>query len=133
MSGNARDAIVKLDMSANIWKSILRYPSLSVHLQDMSALMKADSLLKKSGRKPYSVVLFDEIEKEHIPMYSICFFQILEDGVLTDSQGKKGFFQEFNYYNDFKCRLASKITDNKTALGFWRRSARADSLILKHL
>ncbi len=39
-------------------------------------------------KKPYSVVLFDEIEKAHPDVYNI-LLQILEDGVLTDSSGRK--------------------------------------------
>ena len=39
-------------------------------------------------RKPYSVVLFDEVEKAHPEFFNI-LLQILEDGVLTDGQGKK--------------------------------------------
>jgi len=39
-------------------------------------------------RKPYSVVLFDEIEKAHPDVFNL-LLQILEDGVLTDSKGKK--------------------------------------------
>ncbi len=42
-------------------------------------------------KKPYSVVLFDEIEKAHPDVYNI-LLQILEDGVLTDSSGRKVSF-----------------------------------------
>jgi ATP-dependent Clp protease ATP-binding subunit ClpC len=43
-------------------------------------------------RKPYSVVLFDEIEKAHEDVWNI-LLQILEDGVLTDSQGRRVDFK----------------------------------------
>lgn len=43
-------------------------------------------------RKPYSVVLFDEIEKANPDVFNI-FLQILEDGQLTDAQGKKVSFR----------------------------------------
>src|SRR5207253_4286397 len=43
-------------------------------------------------RKPYSVVLFDEIEKANPDVFNI-FLQILEDGQLTDSEGKKVSFR----------------------------------------
>jgi len=43
-------------------------------------------------RKPYSVVLFDEIEKAHPDVFNI-MLQILEDGVLTDGQGRKVDFK----------------------------------------
>ncbi len=44
-------------------------------------------LTEKVRRKPYSIVLFDEIEKAHIDVYNI-LLQILDDGRLTDSQGR---------------------------------------------
>ena len=44
-------------------------------------------LTEKVRRKPYSVVLFDEIEKAHPDVFNI-LLQILEDGRLTDSQGR---------------------------------------------
>ena len=43
-------------------------------------------------RKPYSVVLFDEIEKAHPDIFNI-LLQILDDGVLTDAQGRKVNFK----------------------------------------
>jgi ATP-dependent Clp protease ATP-binding subunit ClpC len=43
-------------------------------------------------RKPYSVVLFDEIEKAHPDVFNI-LLQVLDDGVLTDSQGRKVNFK----------------------------------------
>ncbi len=48
-------------------------------------------LTEKVRQNPYSVVLFDEIEKAHQDIWSI-FLQIMEDGVLTDSQGRKADF-----------------------------------------
>ena len=48
-------------------------------------------LTEKIRRKPYSVVLFDEIEKAHPDVFNM-LLQILEDGVLTDSQGRKVSF-----------------------------------------
>ena len=43
-------------------------------------------------RKPYSVVLFDEIEKAHPDVWNI-LLQILEDGIVTDSQGRRVDFK----------------------------------------
>lgn len=48
-------------------------------------------LTGKVRRKPYSVVLFDEIEKAHPDVFDL-FLQLLEDGVLTDSEGRKADF-----------------------------------------
>jgi len=49
-------------------------------------------LTEKIRRRPYSVVLFDEIEKAHPDVFNI-MLQILEDGILTDSQGRKVDFK----------------------------------------
>lgn len=49
-------------------------------------------LTEKVRRRPYSVVLFDEVEKAHYDIFNI-LLQILEDGVLTDSFGRKVDFR----------------------------------------
>ncbi len=49
-------------------------------------------LTEKIRRKPYSVVLFDEIEKAHPDVFNI-LLQVLDDGVLTDSQGRRVDFK----------------------------------------
>ena len=49
-------------------------------------------LTEKVRRRPYSVVLFDEIEKAHPDIFSI-LLQVLDDGVLTDSLGRKVDFR----------------------------------------
>ena len=49
-------------------------------------------LTEKIRRKPYSVVLFDEIEKAHPDVFNI-LLQVLEDGILTDSQGRTVSFK----------------------------------------
>ena len=49
-------------------------------------------LTEKVRRHPYSVVLFDEIEKAHPDVWNI-LLQILEDGIVTDSQGRRVDFK----------------------------------------
>jgi ATP-dependent Clp protease ATP-binding subunit ClpA len=49
-------------------------------------------LTDKIRRRPYSVILFDEIEKAHPETFNI-LLQILDDGVLTDSKGRKVNFK----------------------------------------
>lgn len=53
---------------------------------------ESNGLAEKVRRKPYSVILFDEIEKAHIDIMNI-LLQILEDGILTDSQGRTVSFK----------------------------------------
>ena len=52
-------------------------------------------------RKPYSVVLLDEIEKAHPDVFNI-LLQVLEDGRLTDNQRSGGEFQKYNYHHDLQ-------------------------------
>lgn len=49
-------------------------------------------LSEKVRKRPYSVVLFDEIEKAHGDVFNI-LLQILEDGHVTDAQGRKVSFK----------------------------------------
>ncbi len=72
-------------------------------------------------RKPYSVVLFDEIEKAHPDVFNI-LLQILEDGILTDSQGRKVDFK--NSVIIMTSNVGAKlITDKKSSFGFSAESS----------
>ena len=73
-------------------------------------------LTEKVRRKPYSVVLFDEIEKAHPDVFNI-LLQILEDGRLTDSQGRTVDFKNtvIIMTSNVGARL---ITDEQKGLGF---------------
>ncbi len=53
---------------------------------------KVVSLQKRVRRKPYSVILLDEIEKAHPDIYNI-LLQVLDDGQLTDGLGRKVDFK----------------------------------------
>ena len=72
-------------------------------------------LTEKVRKKPYSVVLFDEIEKAHPDVMNL-LLQILEDGRLTDSQGR-----EVNFKNTvliMTSNLGAKHITEKKTLGF---------------
>ncbi len=77
--------------------------------------------------KPYSVILFDEVEKAHPDVFNL-LLQILEDGVLTDSQGR---------HVDFKNTIlimtsnigARHITEQKTPLGFNSEEEKLDAAL----
>lgn len=73
-------------------------------------------LTEKVRRKPYSVILFDEIEKAHPDVFNM-LLQILEDGRLTDSQGRTVSFKNtiIIMTSNVGARL---ITDTKKSLGF---------------
>ena len=73
-------------------------------------------LTEKVRRRPYSVLLFDEIEKAHTDVFNM-LLQVLEDGSLTDSQGRKVNFKNtiIIMTSNVGARL---ITDKQTSLGF---------------
>ena len=80
-------------------------------------------LTEKVRRKPYSVVLFDEIEKAHPDVFNM-LLQILEDGRLTDSQGRTVDFKNtvIIMTSNVGARL---ITDKQKSLGFTQESQEA--------
>ena len=72
-------------------------------------------LTEKIRRKPYSVILFDEIEKAHLDVMNL-LLQILEDGHLTDSQGR-----EVNFKNTviiMTSNIGARHITKKNTLGF---------------
>ncbi len=73
-------------------------------------------LTEKIRRHPYSVVLFDEIEKAHPDVFNI-LLQILEDGILTDSKGRRVDFKNTVIIMTSNVG-ASGITQNTKRLGF---------------
>ena len=73
-------------------------------------------LTEKVRRNPYSVVLFDEIEKAHPDVFNM-LLQILEDGILTDSQGRKVDFK--NTVIIMTSNVGARmITEKKISFGF---------------
>ena len=84
------DAVIKLDMSeymeSNSTSKLIGSPPGYVGYDE------AGQLTEKIRRNPYSIVLFDEIEKAHPSVYNI-LLQILDEGILTDSQGRSVSFK----------------------------------------
>lgn len=75
-------------------------------------------LTEKVRRKPYSVILFDEIEKAHPDVFNM-MLQILDDGILTDSQGRRVDFK--NCIIIMTSNVGAKlITETKADFGFSR-------------
>ena len=83
-------------------------------------------LTEKVRRKPYSVVLFDEIEKAHEDVWNI-LLQILEDGVVTDAQGRKVDFK--NTVIVMTSNVGAKsITSRGGTLGFTHDEGAQDAV-----
>ncbi|MDR3344902.1 MAG: ATP-dependent Clp protease ATP-binding subunit [Oscillospiraceae bacterium] len=73
-------------------------------------------LTEQVRRRPYSVLLFDEVEKAHPDVFNI-LLQILEDGILTDAQGRRVDFKNCIIIMTSNIG-ASKITTKSHGLGF---------------
>jgi len=87
---NSKDALIKIDMSEFMEKhNISRLLGTTAGYVGYE---EGGQLTEAIRRKPYSVVLFDEIEKAHPEFFNI-LLQIMEDGYITDAQGKKVDFR----------------------------------------
>ena len=120
------DAVIKLDMSeymeSNSTSKLIGSPPGYVGYDE------AGQLTEKIRRNPYSLVLFDEIEKAHPSVYNI-LLQILDEGILTDSQGRSVSFKHTiivltsNLGTNFKSdgygfantHMENEMLENKTA------------------
>lgn len=80
-------------------------------------------LTEKIRRHPYSVVLFDEIEKAHPDVFNI-LLQVLDDGILTDSQGRRVDFK--NTVIIMTSNLGASSDHAPKALGFTGSSMAAE-------
>lgn len=113
MFGN-ENAMLRLDMSEYMEKhtvsKLIGSPPGYVGFEE------GGQLTEKVRRKPYSVVLFDEIEKAHPDVFNM-LLQILEDGRLTDSQGRTVDFKNtiIIMTSNVGARL---ITEKQSSLGF---------------
>ena len=86
---NSEDAMIRIDMSEYMEKisvnRIVGSPAGYIGFDD-------STILDTIRRKPYSVILMDEIEKAHPDVYNI-FLQAFDDGHMTDSHGRKVSFK----------------------------------------
>ena len=87
---NTPDALIRLDMSEYMEKHAVS--RLVGSPPGYVGYDEAGQLTEKIRRKPYSVILFDEIEKAHPDVLNI-LLQILDDGQVTDSHGRKVNFE----------------------------------------
>ena len=108
------DAIIRMDMSEYMEKHAVS--KLIGSPPGYIGYDEGGQLTEKVRRKPYSLILFDEIEKAHEDVFNI-LLQIMDEGRLTDSKGRSA---------DFKNTIivmtgntgARNITEKKTKLGF---------------
>ncbi len=110
----SENAMIRLDMSEYMEKHTVS--RLIGSPPGYIGFDEGGQLTEKVRKKPYSVVLFDEIEKAHPDVFNI-LLQILDDGILTDSQGRKVDFKNtvIVMTSNIGARL---ITDKKQTFGF---------------
>lgn len=115
---NTPETLIRLDMSEYMEKhsvsKIIGSPPGYVGYEE------AGQVTEKVRRRPYSVLLFDEIEKAHPDVLNI-LLQILDEGVLTDAQGRK-----VNFANTVIVMTSNAGSEKKeNALGFAKTEAEA--------
>lgn len=88
-------------------------------------------LTERVRRKPYSVVLFDEIEKAHEDVWGV-LLQIMEDGLLTDSQGRRADFRNTVVVMTSNVG-AGRITGKGGRLGFSSADMKSETRPLEEL
>ena len=124
------EALIRVDMSEYMEKhsvsKLIGAPPGYVGYDD------AGQLTEKVRRKPYSVILFDEIEKAHPEVLNI-MLQMLDDGKLTDAQGRV-----VNFENTIIVMTTNATADTANATGFNRSESelekdRATRALLKFL
>ncbi|MBQ1258679.1 MAG: ATP-dependent Clp protease ATP-binding subunit [Clostridia bacterium] len=107
------DSMVRLDMSEYMEKhsvsKLIGSPPGYVGFEE------GGQLTEKIRRKPYSVILLDEIEKAHPDVFNI-LLQVLDDGVLTDSQGRRVDFR--NTVIIMTSNLGAAYNEQRQSLGF---------------
>lgn len=112
------DRLVKIDMSEfserHTAARLVGAPAGYVGYED------AGQLTEKIRRQPYSIVLFDEIEKAHPDVFNI-LLQILEDGALTDAKGRKVDFT--NTVVILTSNLGAEMMQREASLGFRANTA----------
>lgn len=109
-----RDALIKIDMSEFMERH--NTSRLVGAAAGYVGYEEGGQLTEAVRRKPYSIVLFDEIEKAHPDVFNL-LLQILEDGILTDSKGRKVDFSNTVIVMTSNIG-AEKLTETAAPIGF---------------
>ena len=116
------DAMIRIDMS-----EYMEGHSVSKLIGSPPGYVGFDEggqLTEKIRRKPYSVILFDEIEKAHPDVMNM-LLQILDDGRLTDAQGRTVNFK--NTVIIMTSNIGARLIPDKTTLGFSAKDKKEES------
>jgi len=121
-----QDALIQIDMSEYMEKHavsrMIGAPPGYVGYEE------GGQLTEMVRQKPYSVVLFDEIEKAHSDAFNI-LLQIMEDGKLTDGQGKTIDFR--NTIIIMTSNVGAMAIKNQNSMGFSKRSSETTYVEIK--
>ena len=117
---NDETSLVKIDMSEYMER--FNVSKLTGAPPGYVGYEEGGQLTERIRKRPYSVVLFDEIEKAHPDVFNI-LLQVLDEGVLTDSFGRKVDFR--NTVIIMTSNLGARIIANATPLGFRTTSSEA--------
>ena len=116
------NAMIRVDMSefmeAHTTSKLIGSPPGYVGYEEQGGLTE------KIRRKPYSLILFDEIEKAHPDVLNI-LLQILEDGILTDSHGRTVDFK--NTVIIMTSNIGARLITDKKTLGFKNESSEQEN------
>ncbi|HTO93760.1 MAG TPA: ATP-dependent Clp protease ATP-binding subunit, partial [Bacteroidota bacterium] len=118
---DTEDALIRIDMSEYMEKfavsRLVGAPPGYVGYEE------GGQLTEKVRRKPYSVVLLDEIEKAHPDVFNI-LLQVLDDGILTDSLGRRVDFK--NTILIMTSNIGTRDLKKSGGFGFGEQSAKGD-------
>ncbi|TAN43162.1 MAG: ATP-dependent Clp protease ATP-binding subunit [Nitrospirae bacterium] len=112
---NDENALIKIDMSEYMER--FNVSKLTGAPPGYVGYEEGGQLTEKVRKKPYSVILFDEIEKAHLDVFNV-LLQVLDEGVLTDSFGRKVDFS--NTVIIMTSNLGARVIEKSTPLGFQR-------------
>ncbi|HLA00942.1 MAG TPA: ATP-dependent Clp protease ATP-binding subunit [Thermodesulfovibrionales bacterium] len=115
---NDENSLVKIDMSEYMER--FNVSKLTGAPPGYVGYEEGGQLTERIRKRPYSVVLFDEIEKAHPDVFNI-LLQVLDEGVLTDSFGRKVNFK--NTVIIMTSNVGARIIEKATPLGFQRNEA----------
>jgi ATP-dependent Clp protease ATP-binding subunit ClpC len=110
---NSEDSLIRIDMSE--YQEKFTSSRLFGAPPGYVGYEEGGQLTERVRRRPYSVVLFDEIEKAHPDVFNI-LLQVLDDGVLTDSLGRKVDFK--NCVIIMTSNIGTKLIQKGVSLGF---------------
>lgn len=123
---NDENALVKIDMSEYMER--FNVSRLTGAPPGYVGYDEGGQLTEVVRRRPYSVILFDEIEKAHPDVFNL-LLQLLDEGVLTDSFGRKVDFK--NTVVIMTSNLGTRFTENIMPLGFHRTSHESKYIEIK--